>query len=122
MSAIKITYYRLLDDVQFTTDDIASSYCDLQFNITDRETVGDEKTASDLNHQIDLSEFSVLITESNNKFPAITFPEEGQVIKSTDQFVLFSERIFLNAGDEIILKVKVGNLQKEFNYTVPSEN
>ena len=121
MSAINITYYKQLDDVQFTTDDIASSYCDLHFNITERESAGDEKTAADLNHRIDLSEFSVLITESNNQFPAITFPREGQVIKSTDQFLLFSERILFSAGDALTLNVKIGELEKQFAFTVPSE-
>ena len=119
MNAINITYYKQLDDVQFTADDIASSYCDLQFNITDRESVGHEKTAGDLDHRIDLSEFSVLITESTNKFPAIIFPREGQVVKSTDQFLLFSERIFFSPDDELTLNVKIGELQKQFAFTVP---
>lgn len=118
MSAIKITYYRLLDDVQFTTD-IASSYCDLQFNITDRESVGDEKTSEDLSHRIDLSEFSVVITETGDKFPAITFPKEGQVLESTDQFCLFSERILFSADDELTLNVKIGKLENQFSFTVP---
>ena len=121
MSKLNITYYKELDDIQMTTEDSVSESCDINFNITERTTIGDEKTNEDLNHEIDLTDFSVVITEKNNKFSEITFPKEGQVLKSTDQFFIFSERIFCNSGDEIILKVKVENLQKEFNYTVPSE-
>ena len=119
MSKLNITYYNQLDDIQMTTKDIASDSCDINFNITERTTIGDEKTNEDLNHEIDLTNFSVVITEKNNKFLEITFPKEGQVFLSTDQFFLFSERIFWNADDVITFTVKIGELEKEFTYTVP---
>ena len=119
MSKLNITYYKELDNIQMTTEDIASNYCDLNLNITDRTTVGDEKTNEDLNHTIDLTGFSVVITEKNDKFSEITFPKEGQVLKSTDQFLLFSERIFWSVDDVITFTVKIGELEKEFTYTVP---
>jgi len=114
MSKLNITYYKELDDIQMTTENVASNYCDFNFNITERTTVGDEKTNEDLNHEIDLTDFSVVITEKNNKFSEITFPKEGQVLKSTDQFFLFSERIFWSADDVLNFTVKIGELEKEF--------
>ena len=119
MSKLNITYYNQLDDIQMTTEDIASNSCDLNFNITDRTTLGDDKTQADLNHTIVLTDFSVVITEKNNKFPQIVFPKQGQVFLSTDQFFLFSERISWNADDVITFTVKIGELEKEFTYTVP---
>jgi hypothetical protein len=91
----------------------------LNFNITDRLTYGDEKTAEDTNHTINLEGFLVTITEKNNKFSDISFPKAGVILKSTDQFFLFSERLFWNADDLIIFTVKIGELEKEFTYTVP---
>ena len=119
MSKLNITYYNQLDDIQMTTEDIASNYCDLNFNITERTTIGDEKTNEDLNHEIDLTNFSVVITEKNNEFLPISFPEAGVYLKSTDQFFLFSERISWNVDDVITFTVKIGELEKEFTYTVP---
>jgi len=100
-----------------TTEDIASNYCDLNFSITDRTTLGDDKTQADLNHTIDLTDFSVVISEKNNKFSEIIFPKGD--LKSTDQFFLFSERIFWNADDVFNFTVKIGELEKEFTFTVP---
>lgn len=102
-----------------TTENIASNYCDLTFNITDRTTYGDEKTAEDTNHEIDLEGFSITITEKNNKFLPISFPEAGVILKSTDQFLLFTERLYWNADDVFNFTVKIGELEKEFAYTVP---
>ena len=119
MSNLKITYYKQLNDIQMTTSNILSNYCDLNFNITDRLTYGDEKTAEDTNHTINLEGFLVTITEKNNKFSDISFPKAGVILKSTDQFFLFSERLFWNADDLIIFTVKIGELEKEFTYTVP---
>jgi hypothetical protein len=119
MSKLNITYYKELDDIQMTTEYSVSDSYDINFNITERTTVGDEKTNEDLNHEIDLTDFSVVITEKNNKFSEITFPKEGQVFESTDQFFLFSERIFCSADDVLNFTVKIGELEKEFTYTVP---
>ena len=117
MSKLNITYYKELDDIQMTTEDVASNYCDLNFHITDRTTIGDEKTNEDLNHEIDLTDFSVVITEDDDKFSEITYPKGS--LESTDQFFLFSERIFWNADDVLNFTVKIGELEKEFTYTVP---
>ena len=117
MSALKITYYKQIDNIQMTTENISSTYCDLNFNITDRTIIEDDKTQADLNHTIDLTDFSVVITEKNNKFPEIIYPKGN--LKSTDQFFLFSERIFWNADDVINFTVKIGELEKEFTFIVP---
>jgi hypothetical protein len=119
MSSLKITYYKKLNDIQVTTSDISSNYCDIIFNITDRVTIGDKKTSEDTNHTINLEGFSVTITEINTKFIPISFPKQGVILKSTDQFFLFSERILWNAEDVLNFKVKIGELEKEFTFTVP---
>ena len=119
MSKLHITYYKELGEIQMTTENISSDYCNLTFNVTARTTYGDEKTAEDTNHTINLEDFSVTITEKNNEFLPISFPEAGVVLKSTDQFFLFSERIYWNADDVFNFTVKIGELEKEFTYTVP---
>lgn len=102
-----------------TEKNIGSDYCDLMFNITNRTTYGDEKTAEDINNIIDISNLSVIITEKNNKFAPIIFPKEDQLYLSTDQFFLFTQRIFWNADDVFNFTVKIGELEKEFTFTVP---
>jgi hypothetical protein len=119
MSKLNITYYKQLNDIQLTSEDIDSNYCDICFNVTDRTCIGDAKTSEDTDHVIDLTDFSVTITEKNNKFSVIKFPPVDCVIKSTDQFFLFSERICWSADDVISFTVKIGDLEKEFTFTVP---
>jgi hypothetical protein len=119
MSKLNITYYKELGEIQVTTENVASNYCNLTFSVTDRTNYGDKKTEEDANHEIDLEGFLVTITEKNNEFLPISFPEAGVDLKSTDQFFLFTERIYWNADDVFNFKVKIGKLEKEFTYTVP---
>jgi hypothetical protein len=119
MSKLNITYYRQLGEIHVDEDNLASDHCDINFNITDREEVGDCcKTAEDTNHPIDISALSVEIAEDNGKFPTVSFPN-GVTYKTTDQFYLFGQRITWNADDEINLTIKVGDITKKASLVVP---
>jgi hypothetical protein len=145
MSKLNITYYNGTKDIDIIPTEISSDYCDIIFNITKRTTpqvVIDLKTATttsiiydktelqtikpriskaaiDIDNEISLVNFSVIITEKNGKFKQILLEKEGITYLSTDQFFLLCERVFWKADDEIVFVIKVNDITKEFNLTVP---
>ena len=145
MSKLNITYYNGTKDIDVIPTEISSDYCDITFNITKRTTpqaVIDSKTATtspiisdktelqtikpriskaviDIDNVISLVDFSVIITEKDGKFNEILLAKQGITNISTDQFFLLSERVFWKADDEISFIIKVNDVTKEFNLTVP---
>jgi len=145
MSKLNIIYYNNTQDIDLVPTEISSDYCDINFNITKRTTpqvVIDSKTATtatiiydktelqtikpriskaviDIDNVISLVDFSVIITEKDEKFTEILLAKQGITYISTDQFLLLSERVFWKADDEISFVIKVNDITKKFNLTVP---
>jgi hypothetical protein len=119
MSKLNITYYKQLNDIKITESNISDNYCDIDFNITDRSVEADTKMSFDCNREIKIQNLSVVITEKDNKFPEIIYPEKDCTFISTDQFFVFSKRINWKVDDKLNITVKVGKLEKTFDYTVP---
>jgi hypothetical protein len=119
MSKINVTYYKTLDEIKITTDFSSNFACDIHINITKRETYGAEKTSFDVENPIDISTFSIKIKEANNKFSEINYPPDGCSLKTTDQFLLHSQRINWKTGDEFNITATVGTKTATLTYTVP---
>jgi hypothetical protein len=145
MSKLNITYYTGTKDIDVIPTEISSDYCDVTFNITKKTTPQEvidsknlttgsiissstalqaikpriSKEVADLNVKIDLVNFSLIITEKNGKFSEILLAKHGITYISTDQYLLLSQRIFWKAEDEISFVIKVNDITKEFNLTVP---
>ena len=61
----------------------------------------------------------VSFSAASGKFPAVVIPRSGVTLIDTDQFVLFSDRRFLLADDQINLVVTANGATAQTTFTVP---
>jgi hypothetical protein len=115
---IEVTYYVLLNKVRIDLTKVAPGFCDLAFQVT-RNTSENEEPQKLVDDKVQLNKKVIRISEVNEKFADIVFPDAGIVLKNSDQFLLFEHRIFLVSDDEIKMQVQANGALAQANFTVP---